>query len=121
VTAPTSHLCYPQGTRLNRYLGPVPDHHPPLPGPGRWAFVRPSRSFSEQDALQLREADARLNQRVLKPQQGPQQRDQPLLLGGIQAPLLGLADQLLELGVLELDPRRFFHRHSRSRKSLASG
>ena len=77
--------------------------------------------FPEQDALQLRQADAGRQQGSLKPQQGLQQRHQLSLLSSIQRPLFGLADQLLDLRRFDLDRLGFFHRHNRSRKSLESG
>jgi hypothetical protein len=79
------------------------------------------RALAEQQLLELREADAGLEQSALKPYQGAQQRHEAFLVGASEAPVLRLLDQALELRFFDLDRRRRTHRHSCARKSLASG
>ena len=58
---------------------------------------------------------------MLEPQQRLQQRDQAPLFGGTQGALLGLVDQLLDLGLINLSRLWSFHWRSCLRKSFLSG
>ncbi len=87
-----------------------------------WGFSRRLLgALAEEELSQLRQADARLQQGVLKPQQRLQQGHDPLLRGGIEPPVLRLLDQPLDLRGLDLNGLRIGHCHSRTRKSFASG
>ena len=105
---------------LRRFAGSLPTVSGPAGRVLRFAR-RLLRALAEQDLLQLRDADARLEQGPLKPYQGPQQGHDPFLSGGIEHPVLRLLDQPLDLRFLDLDRLRIFHRDSCARKSFASG
>jgi len=58
--------------------------------------------LAEQQTLELGQADAGLQQRVLQPHQGAQQRRDAPLGGGVELALLGQRDQPLDLLGLDL-------------------
>ena len=77
---------------------------PLVGGGGRVRWRRTPRllgGLTEQQAFEFRQADAGLQQGVLQPHQGAQQRGDAPLIGGVELALLGPRDQALDLARLD--------------------